>query len=340
MILESWSIALITCSAVVIIFGLVGAATALGLLKHWDLGSDSELQIKLEERIWLVATLVQFGLVVQIISAILFIYAADYFATVLKGAMCAAGSLTANGFGLPALGFKLITIFVGSLWIMLHRLDIGSENFPYTRLKNLWLLAMLPLLIGDGLFVVLYLVNLEPEIVTSCCGILFGETEAGGYSLLNYSSDTTVLVLLATISVLILTGSLSQLFTIPSSKGAAMLVSGMLGSAWLIFYLLALAVITVKVSPYVYWLPHHRCPFDLLHYPYLTVGLPLYLFLHGGVLAGLGAAMARIISHAIDGGDHVDQFIRRSSLVSVSLALLFLATAAWQPIAYIMFGGQ
>ena len=340
MILESWSIALITCSAVVIIFGLVGAATALGLLKHWDLGSDSELQIKLEERIWLVATLVQFGLVVQIISAILFIDAADYFATVLKGAMCAAGSLTANGFGLPALGFKLVTIFVGSLWIMLHRLDIGSENFPYTRLKNLWLLAMLPLLIGDGLLVVLYLVNLEPEIVTSCCGILFGETEAGGYSLLNYSSDTTVLVLLATISVLILAGSLSQLFTIPSSKGAALLVSGMLGSAWLIFYLLALAVITVQVSPYVYGLPHHRCPFDLLHYPYLTVGLPLYLFLHGGVLAGLGAAMARIISHAIDGGDHVDQFIRRASLVSVLLALLFLVTAAWPPIAYIMFGGQ
>ena len=340
MILESWSIALITCSAVVIIFGLVGAATALGLLKHWDLGSDSELQIKLEERIWLVATLVQFGLVVQIISAILFIYAADYFATVLKGAMCAAGSLTANDFGLPALGFKLVTIFVGSLWIMLHRLDIGSENFPYTRLKNLWLLAMLPLLIGDGLLVVLYLVNLEPEIVTSCCGILFGETEAGGYSLLNYSSDTTVLVLLATISVLILAGSLSQLFTIPSSKGVALLVSGMLGSAWLIFYLLALAVITVQVSPYVYGLPHHRCPFDLLHYPYLTVGLPLYLLLHGGVLAGLGAAMARIISHAIEGGDHVDQFIRRATLVSVSLALLFLVTAAWPPIAYIMFGGQ
>ena len=340
MILESWSLALITCSAVVIIFGLVGASTALRLLKHWDLGSDAELQIKLEERIWLVATLVQFGLVVQIISAILFIYAADYFATVLKGAMCAAGSLTANDFGLPALGFKLATIFVGSMWIMLHRLDIGSENFPYTRLKSLWLLAMLPLLIVDGLLVVLYLINLEPEIVTSCCGIIFGETEAGGYSLLNYSSGTAVLVLLAAISTLILAGSLSQLCAIPSSKGAALLVSGMMGFAWLIFYLLALAVITVQVSPYVYGLPHHRCPFDLLHYPYLTTGLPLYVFLHGGVIAGLGASLARIISHAIDGGRHVDQFIRRASLVSVSMALLFLVTAAWQPISYIMFGGQ
>lgn len=340
MILESWSIALITCSAVVIIFGLVGAATALQLLKDWDLGSDSELQIKLEERIWLVATLVQFGLVVQIISAILFIYAADYFATVLKGAMCAAGSLTANGYGIPALGFKLVTIFVGSLWIMLHRLDIGSENFPYTRLKSLWLLAMLPLLIGDGLLVVLYLINLEPEIVTSCCGIIFGDTEAGGYSLLNYSSESAMPFVLAATAALILAGSMFQLFSIPSSKGAALLVSGMLGASWLIFYLLALAVITVQVSPYVYGLPHHRCPFDLLHYPYLTIGLPLYLFLHGGVLSGLGAALARIISYAMEGGCHVDQFIRRASLVSVSLTLLFLVTAGWRPFAYILFGGQ
>ena len=340
MILESWSIALITCSAVVIIFGLVGTATALRLIKQWDLGSDSELQIRLEERIWLVATLVQFGLVVQIISAILFIYAADYFATVLKGAMCAAGSLTANGYGLPALGIKLLTIFVGSLWIMLHRLDIGSEHFPYTRLKCLWLLFMLPLLIIDGLLVVLYLVNLEPEIVTSCCGILFGETEAGGYSLLNYSSESAMLTMLAIISVLILAGSLSQLYTIPSSKGAVLLVSATLGSAWLFFYLLALAVITVQVSPYVYGMPHHRCPFDLLHYPYLTIGLPLYVFLHGGVLAGLGGAMARIVSYASGGGRHVDLFIRRATLISVIMVLLFLVTAAWQPFAYMTFGGQ
>ncbi|MBT8346036.1 MAG: hypothetical protein HKP52_00390 [Desulfofustis sp.] len=340
MILESWSIALITCSAVVIIFGLVGAATSLRLLKHWNLGSDSELQIKLEERIWLVATLVQFGLVVQIISAILFIYAADYFATVLKGAMCAAGSLTANGYGLPALGFKLITIFAGSLWIMVHRLDIGSEDFPYTRLKSYLLLGMLPLLIGDGLLVVLYLVNLEPEIVTSCCGIIFGDAEAGGYSLLNYSSETTVVFMLATISALILAGSLVQLISVQSPKRAALIVSGALASSWPFFYLLALGVITVQVSPYVYGLPHHRCPFDLLHYPYLKIGLPLYLFLHVAVLAGLGAATVRIISCVISGSHHVDQFVRRSSLVSMSMVLLFLLTAGWQPFAYMVYGGQ
>jgi hypothetical protein len=340
MILESWSIALITCSAVVLLFGLVGAATALRLLRHWDLGSDSELQIRLEERIWLVATLVQFGLVVQIISAILFIYAADYFATVLKGAMCAAGSLSANGFGLPALGFKLVTIFAGSLWIMLHRLDIGSENLPYTRLKSFLVLGMLPVLIGDGLLLVLYLANLQPEIVTSCCGILFGDPQQGGYSLLNYTSETAVLLLLTATSVLILAGSLYQLYNAASSKLAALILSGVLASAWLVFYLLALAIITVQVSPYIYGLPHHRCPFDLLHYPYLKIGLPLYLFLHGGVLAGLGASMVRIISLVKGGGHHVEQFIRKASFVSLSLMLLFILTAGWRPFAYMVFGGQ
>ena len=66
----------------------------------------------------------------------------------------------------------------------------------------------------------------------------------------------------------------------------------------------------------------------------------LYLFRLGGVLAGLGEVMARIISHATAGGHHVDQFIRRASLVSVFLVLQFLVTAGWLPFAYLLCGGQ
>ena len=339
MILESWSIALITCSAVTIVFGIIGAATALRLLRYWDLGSDSERQIRLEEKVWLTAALVQFALVVQIISAVLFVYAADYFATVLKGAMCAAGSLSANVYGLPALGFKLATIVGGSLWIILHRLDIGCEDFPYTRIKSYWLLALMPLLLGDALLVVLYLMNLEPEIITSCCGIIFGDQESGGYSLFDYSSGRTVLLLLAATTVLLLAGSMAQLRSASTTTTTALL-SGALAAAWIAFYLLALAVITVQVSPYVYALPHHRCPFDLLRYPYLAIGLPLYLFLHGAVLSGLGASLAGVVSRMKGGRAEVKPFIRRAALLSSLFLLLFLLTAAWKPLAYSIFGGQ
>ena len=340
MILETWSIALITCSLVVVTLGLVGAAAALRILTHWDIGSDSELQIRLEERTWLVATLVQFGLAVQIISAVMFIYAADHFATVLKGAMCAAGSLSANEYGLPALGLKLATIFAASLWIMLHRLDIGSEEFPFTRLKSFWLLALVPLLLADALLVVLYLVNLEPEIITSCCGVLFGEQQEGGYSLVNYTSETAVLLLLAGTVLLLLLGSAVQVRGRSLPGRTALIVAALLAPAWIALYLLALAVVTVQVSPYVYGLPHHRCPFDLLHYPYLMIGLPLYLFLHGAVVSGLGGALAGVLSPAAGDGSPMDRFRRRASLLSIAMLLLFLLTAGWRPFVYIFFGGQ
>ncbi len=340
MILESWSIALLTCSAVTIIFGVVGAVTALQVLQHWDIGSDSERQIRLEEQIWLAATLVEFGLVVQIISAIIFIYAADYFATVLTGAMCAAGALSANDYGLPALGFKLATILLGALWIILHKLDIGSEDFPFTRLKSFGLLVLLPLLASDALLVVLYLVNLEPEIITSCCGIIFGGEVTGGYSLFDYSSSATILSLLAVSTVLLLAGSVFQLRVKSPSRTSHLLIGWLLAFGWAVFYLLSLVVITVLVSPYVYALPHHRCPFDLLQYPYVLIGLPLYLFLHGAVISGLSAAMAGIAVWLNDAGGLVDQFIRRAALLNITLTLLFLLVAGWRPFAYIVLGGQ
>jgi hypothetical protein len=340
MILEFWSIALITCSLVTVFLGVAGAAAALQVIRRWDLGSDSERQIRLEERVWLAAALVQFGLVVQVVSALIFIYAADYFATVLKGAMCAAGSLTANIYGLPALGVKLVTIFMAGLWIVLHRLDIGHERFPLTILKSFCLLALLPFLLADALLVFLYLVNLEPEIITSCCGIIFGETSAGGYSLFDVDSPAVLFLSGGALIALVVLCSCLLLLKDFRQRPVRPYAGWILAGSWVAFYLLALALIIVWVSPYVYGLPHHRCPFDLIQYPYSLVGLPLYLFLHGAVLSGLAAAAAAIVCGRGDTALQVEPFIRRSAKLSLALLLLFLVQAAWPPLKYIFFGGQ
>lgn len=340
MILEFWSIALITCSLVTVFLGIGGANAALQVTRWWDLGSDSELQIRLEERIWLAAALVQFGLVVQVVSALIFIFAADYFATVLRGAMCAAGSLTANVYGLPALGVKLVTIFLAGLWIVLHRLDISHERFPLTTLKSVWLLVLLPFLLADALLVFLYLVNLEPEIITSCCGIIFGEATAGGYSLFDLNSPAVLLLSGGALIALIALCS-SLLLTKNSMRRPARPVTAwILAGSWIGFYLLALALIIVWVSPYVYGLPHHRCPFDLIQYPYSLVGLPLYLFLHASVLSGLAAAVATIVSGRGEKALQAGPFIHRAVSASLVLMLLFLIQAGWPPLKYIYFGGQ
>lgn len=340
MILESWSIALIACSLVTIIFGCLGAVMSLRVIRSWDVGSDLERQIKLEEQVWLTATLIQFALVVQVISALLFILAASYFATLLKGAMCAAGALTANVYGLPALGFKLSTIFLGWLWIVLHRLDISFDHFPLTRIKAFWLLILFPFLAGDALFVVLYLVNLEPEIITSCCGIIFGDTESGGYSLFDLTSAGRALSVAGLLTGALAAASYGQ-FRIESPSSPIGLALGLLvAGCWIGYYLLSLVVITALVSPYVYALPHHRCPFDLLQYPYFFIGLPLYLSLHGAVLAGLSGATVQIVCYFRDLSSQGKRFTKRATLTSMILLPLFLAIAGWRPLVYIVFGGE
>lgn len=340
MILESWSIALITCSAITLVLGLVGSLSAARVIRYWDRGSDSERQIGLEEQIWLAATLIQFALVVQVISALIFIYAAGYFATILKGAMCAAGSLTANGYGLPALALKIITIFVGALWIIVHRLDISCEDYPLTRFKSVWLLFLVPFLCADAFLVIAYLVNLEPEIITSCCGVLFGGSDSGGYSLFDFASPHRLVWLTALNGAFAAACSLLLLRS-GSAAGKGMVVGSWAAIAgWTSLYLLAILVITVVVSPYVYALPHHRCPFDLLHYPYAAVGIPLYLFLHTAVLFGLGGAVAGMHCGRRIAIDRVRPFIKIAVLLSISSLILGFVTAAWPPFSYSMFGGQ
>ncbi|MCG6930603.1 MAG: hypothetical protein LJE64_08620 [Desulfofustis sp.] len=338
MILESWSIALITCSLITLALGAVGLASAIRVVRFWDPGADSERQIGLEEQVWLAATLTQFGLVVQVVSAVVFIYAAGYFATLLKGAMCAAGAVAANAYGLPALAVKLITIFSGALWIVVHRLDIGCEDYPLTRIKSYGLLLIFPLLCADAFLVVAYLVNLDPQIITSCCGVLFGGDAGGGYSLFEYASPARLLwpTVLCGAAVVF-----CSLLLVPCRAGAVAALTGWAAiAAWIGFYVLALLVVTVVVSPYVYALPHHRCPFDLLHYPYAVVGVPLYLSLHAAVLSGLGGAAAALTAGRWIPAGQVRPFIRTAVLMSLGSLLLFVLIAAWPPVSYIVMGGQ
>ena len=45
------------------------------------------------------------------------------------------------------------------------------------------------------------------------------------------------------------------------------------------------------ISPYIYEMPTHHCPFDVLQRGYGYVGYPLYGLLGGGILAGLGVGV-------------------------------------------------
>lgn len=340
MLFDSWSIGLLSCSVITIFCFLVGSRTALRVLKHWNIGSDSEQQISLEEEIYLVAVLMEFAFVVELVSVLLLVLAADHFSGMLTGAMCATGAFTANIFGMPALLTKLLLLFLSAIWIFLHRLDISSYYYPLVKIKYFLLIGILPIVIFDGFVLYSYLEKLDPEIITSCCGVIFSDQDVDGFNLLQGSNIKGVLLWYS-----VITGS-TILTTLCMTKSHKIIeqnrfvIAGANIILWLLFYLLSFIVITIIVSPYVYAMPHHRCPFDLIKYPYYPVGIPLYLFLHIGCLAGILASVSRMVQKKQGLESQALKYSRRSVWISVLFLLMFLVTAAWPPIKYLAIGGD
>jgi len=252
MFLNSWSIALLICSIVVLFLMSFAARSAVRVLLYWNPDSDSNRQIRLENEIWLTSTLVEYALAVQIISLLIFVVAADHFSQSITGAMCATGSLLANNFGVPALLVKIGAVFLYGFWIVLHQLDIRSENYPLVRIKYYCLLALLPLLVIDIGLVISYIGRLRPDIITSCCGVVFGNGAGDRTNLLAGFSHGLSLGLFYGMTMTLFLAGLYLVFKWRSWLG--LLFSG----GWLGYFLLALMVVTTEFTPYIYAMPYHK----------------------------------------------------------------------------------
>jgi hypothetical protein len=257
---------------------------AVRILRHWDLSSGSELQLALERRTHLVSTLLGYVLVFGLAALFLFVFTADSLAPLFTGAMCAAGSLQASRYGYPVLLLQIAGFALAAVWLVVNRADSLGRDYPLVRFKYGFLLALIPLLLLEMVLRAAYFLDLEPEVITSCCGSLFG---AGGKG---FGSD------LAGISPSLAGGSFVAILIATIAGGLAFRLTGRGG--WVLGVLAAtllpvgLTAVVSWLSPYVYELPTHHCPFCLLQREYHWVGYPLY----GALLAGsLGGASVGVL---------------------------------------------
>jgi len=343
MILNSWSLALLICSAAAA-FLLGGALpTAINVLRYWAPEKDTAAQIALENQTSLAALLVNYAMLVQVTSLLLLVLAADGFSHILVGAMCATGAFVANDYGMPALLIKLFGVFFYGFWLVMHRLDLRSEYLPLTRIKFAYLLLLGPLLCADIVLLTLYLINLKPDIITSCCGVIFAPSEGEGRNLLG---PLPILVLMPAFYAL--AGSLlffAASLLLRSNKNDRPLPPRLLsqftfGAACMAFFLLSLIVITTVISPYIYALPSHRCPFDILRGAYHGVGYPIYLSLMLATFAGMSCALTAFFAKLPGLAKPVQRF--RQSCLQIFLVFLpvFLVIVTWFPVAYLITGGE
>lgn len=360
MLLNSWSLALLLISLLVVFLLAVAGRSAVAVIRFWNPASDDSRQLGLESQVWLASTLVSYALALQILSLILLVLAADSFAAVITGAMCATGTLLANPFGMPALAVKLAGVFLYGFWLVLHRLDISSEHYPLVRAKCWYLLALLPWLALDIGLQTLYLFNLDPDIIVSCCAVVFTPGSSDSQLLVDLAGETPLPFFYGGVGALLGLGcwlwwriNLGSGFAGVGEQpaGAALADGGgrrlptsagvwLYGLLWLLFVPLALLTVTASFSSYIYAMPFHNCPFCILRPEYYYFGFAIYLPLLLAAFAGINLPLLGLFAGYPGLAPAVAARRRTALRNSLLLLLLFTLFASYHFLRYLVGGGQ
>lgn len=315
-------LALLLASALVGLLLAGAAALGLRILQGWDLRSGSEKQLALERRTYLVSSLVATALGVQMLSLFLFIFTADDLHGQFVGAMCAAGSLAVHAFGYPTLLLKLATSLLAGLWLVLHRTDLQGYDYPLIRAKYGLLLLLAPLALVEAWLQFRYFSGLKADVMTSCCGALFGQGRQGiAAGLAGLPPRVAQPLFWSLLGALTLVGCAWLRWR----RGAWLFSLLSLG-----YFIAALVSLVSFFGLYIYALPTHHCPFCLLHREHGFIGYVLYGALLGGVVVGMGVGAVAPFRNRASLNQALPRMQARWVIASLGLAWLFaLIVGLW-----------
>lgn len=290
MIFQPAIIALLLAASLSLLMLLAAAPFAVQVIRHWDIASGSERQLKLERLTYLFSTLVVFVCLAQILAALLFVFNADKMSTMFVGAMCAVGALNANAWGFPALYLQLALFFLCAAWLTLNHVDSQARDYPLVRLKYGLLLALLPLFALSLGVQLQYFLGLKADVITSCCGSLFSEQAP------TLASEVGALppkpALLTFYGALLAAIGAAAWHRVRADNVSGYL-TGLLSA---VAFAAAISGILAFLSLYIYEHPNHHCPFCILKQDYAYRGYALYLPLFVGAAAGIGIGVLRPFS--------------------------------------------
>lgn len=268
------------CSFMLIYAAYYGAQ----ILKHWNITSGDELQLALERKTYLISTLLFYVFALQLLSLFLYVFTADALCPLFVGAMCAAGTLNVNAFGYPTLVLKIVNFLLAGLWLVLNYTDNKGYDYPLIKNKYLLLAIITPFIILETILESAYFLNMQADVIVSCCGSLFSDEHAAGLGSEIASLPEKLMMWFFYLTMLITLGS--GLFFYLKGKGGYLYA----GLSVLTFIVSLISIVSF-ISLYIYELPTHHCPFCIIMEEYGYIGYLLYIPLFGAVVAGMGAGM-------------------------------------------------
>ncbi len=328
MILHPGILALVGGTGIALFMLLYAGGLGVKILRKWDFRSSSEEQLLLERKTSLISTLVSAVLGLEIFSLFLFIFTVDEIHPLLTGAMCATGSLNANPVGWQVLLVKIAVFFAASIWLMLNLLDNRAEDLPLVKRKFAFLLPLVPLVGAEFYLQITYFLGLHPEVITSCCGSLFSRSGSGIPADLAGMEPVPAMAVFYGGAALFIGSGLSCFLS------KAPVFRYLLAMTASLFFPIALVAVVSFISLYIYELPTHHCPFDILQKNYGFIGYPLYLGLFCATLFGVFPGIFQPLKKVASLKAEILRIERRWIFLALFFTACFLVLATWP----ILFG--
>ncbi|MBF0290095.1 MAG: hypothetical protein HQM14_19940 [SAR324 cluster bacterium] len=288
MIFHPWILGLILTQITLFMAYSLGVFHAWTIYQGWHFESCTEQQYMLEKKTYLVSTVMNFTLFLQILMLFMLILTADDLSHVLPGAMCATGTFSANSYGFPLLILKIAAAFLYFFWLVINYLDNQLETYPLIRLKYSILILLFPLILLEVGLLFAFALNLDPSVITSCCGSLFSETESGiGSAMAGLPPHIILPLFFGVIFLLILLNFPFHACNHQKNRSKLLLES----ASWMFFFIFAILLIISFISPYIYEMPAHKCPFDFIRGEYHYIGIPIYFSLFVASAAGMAKGL-------------------------------------------------
>lgn len=297
------------------------AYQGVSIIRSWDIHSGSERQLELERRTYLVSTVMSYAMGFQLLSLFLFIYTADTLSPLFVGAMCAAGSLKVNGFGYPTLIVKIAGCLLAGLWLIVNAADNKAHDYPLIRIKYWLLLFITPFLIVETILQGFYLLSLKPNIITSCCAVVFSS-----------DGDSIMADLLALPHTL---AKAIFFISAPTAMGLGLYVylrargAILFAVATLCHFIISIVALISFISIYFYELPTHHCPFCLLHQEYGYVGYFMYAAILVAAVTGMGTGVIDPFRSVPSLHQVIPRIERKLALVSILATAVFVGITGY-----------
>lgn len=273
---------LIIAEAILLILGFIALLASLRIGIDFDPSKTTSYQYELNKKSYLVSTIIMFILLLKLPLFFFFIWGLDSTALLVPGAMCAAGIVGATPWGVWMFFIKILVLFLLSAWVLMHRQDLKTVDYKYTKIKFLLFQGLFFVLCVEFLVQLAHYIAMPVDTPVNCCSVLFNQTSSMGA----FSSQATLLALFYGIFVFL---SMTWYLKRPWIFGIASFIWGGVSIVALIQFF----------SPYVYELPTHKCPFCLLQAEYYYIGYLFYTLLFLGGLGGLGVMVLQALKREI-----------------------------------------